>query len=67
MLEAIQTCEELTGREMNWSYEETNRIGDHIWWIGDVRKYQSHYPDWRYRYGIREILEEIVEAQKERA
>jgi CDP-paratose 2-epimerase len=52
---------------MNWSYEETNRIGDHIWWIGDVRKYQSHYPDWRYRYGIREILEEIVEAQKERA
>lgn len=66
MLEAIQTCEGLTGREMNWSYEETHRIGDHIWWIGDVRKFQGHYPNWRYRYSIREILEEIVEAQKAR-
>ncbi len=67
MLEAIQICEELSGREMNWSYEETNRIGDHIWWIGDVRKFQGHYPNWSYRYSIREILEEIVEAQKDRA
>lgn len=67
MLEAIQICEELSGQEMNWSYEETNRIGDHIWWIGDVRKFQGHYPNWNYRYSIREILKEIVEAQKDRA
>ena len=67
MLEAIRICEELSGREMNWSYEETNRIGDHIWWISDVRKFQSHFPDWKYRYGIREILNEIIDAQMERA
>ncbi|HJL88584.1 MAG TPA: NAD-dependent epimerase/dehydratase family protein, partial [SAR324 cluster bacterium] len=67
MLEAIRICEELSGREMNRSYEETNRIGDHIWWISDVRKFQSHFPDWNYRYSIREILNEIVEAQMERA
>ena len=40
-----------------------NRIGDHIWWISDVRKFQSHFPGWSYRYGIRDILKEIVEAQ----
>ena len=67
MLEAIRICEELSGREINRSYEETNRIGDHIWWISDVRKFQSHFPDWNYRYSIREILNEIVEAQMERA
>ncbi len=67
MLEAISLCEELTGCDMNWSYEESNRIGDHIWWISDVRRFQSHYPNWRYRYGIPEILTEIVEAQTERA
>ena len=63
MLEAIKICEELSGREMIWTYEENNRVGDHIWWISDVRKFKSHFPEWEYRYGIREILKEIVEAQ----
>ena len=63
MLEAINICEELSGREMIWTYEENNRVGDHIWWISDVRKFKSHFPEWEYRYGMREILEEIVEAQ----
>ena len=31
-------------QKLTWTYEETNRIGDHIWWISDVRKFQSHYP-----------------------
>jgi CDP-paratose 2-epimerase len=64
MLEAIHLCEEISGRHLSWKYEETNRIGDHIWWISDVRKFQEHYPDWKFRYGLREILEEIYEAVK---
>jgi len=24
-----------------------------------VRKFQAHYPDWKFRYGMREILQEI--------
>jgi CDP-paratose 2-epimerase len=59
ILEAIALCEEISGRKLTWNYEETNRIGDHIWWISDVRKFQSHYPRWKFRYGLREILEEI--------
>ena len=66
MLEAIALCEELTGRPMNWSYVEDNRIGDHIWWISDVRRFQSHYPDWRFTYDIRAMLKEIYEAMRER-
>ena len=59
MLEAIDLCEEISGRKLTWSYEDTNRIGDHIWWISDVRKFQSLYPSWKFRYCLREILEEI--------
>ena len=62
MLEAIKLCEEISGRTLTWSYEENNRIGDHIWWISDVRRFQQHYPNWKFRYGLREILEEIHEA-----
>lgn len=60
MLEAISMCEEITGKAFNWTYGEDNRIGDHIWWISDVAKFQSHYPDWHYRYDIRSIIEEIA-------
>jgi len=66
MLEAITMCEQITGKVMNWSYEESNRIGDHIWWISDVRKFQSHYPDWKYKYGIKDILVQIYQGVSER-
>jgi CDP-paratose 2-epimerase len=66
MLEAIELCEEISGRKLVWSYEETNRIGDHIWWISDVGKFQKHYPTWKFRYGLRAILEEIYRAVSER-
>jgi len=62
MLEAIQQCEEISGRSLNWEYRDDNRIGDHIWWISDVSKFQSHYPNWRYRFDLRAILHEIHDA-----
>jgi len=66
MLEAIQIAEGLTGRPMDWSYREENRVGDHVWWISDVRKFQSHYPEWRYRYGLEAMLREIHDGIRER-
>ncbi len=65
MLEAIALCEEISGRKLSWEYVEDNRIGDHIWWISDVRKFREHYPEWNFRYGLREILEEIHAAVTE--
>lgn len=62
MLEAIELCQEISGKELDYSYQEDNRIGDHIWWISDVRKFQNHYPEWKYQYDLRGILEEIYAA-----
>ncbi|HWL53168.1 MAG TPA: NAD-dependent epimerase/dehydratase family protein [Chthoniobacteraceae bacterium] len=59
ILEAIALCERICGRKLAWSYKEENRIGDHIWWISDVGKFQRHYPAWHYRYDIEEIVAEI--------
>ena len=67
ILEAIGLCEEISGRKLSWRYEGINRVGDHIWWISDVRKFQNHYPEWKLRYGLREILEEIHSAVANRA
>jgi CDP-paratose 2-epimerase len=59
MQEAIAKCEAITGNKMAIRYEDDNRIGDHIWWISDVGKFQSHYPNWRYAYDIDALLGEI--------
>lgn len=66
VIEAIEMCQQIAERELEWSYTDENRIGDHIWWIGDNGKFQSHYPDWQMEYDVRRILSEIYEANQER-
>ncbi len=66
VLEAIAMCEKATDRAFNWSYADDNRIGDHIWWISDISKFQEHYPDWKYRYALNDIIEEIAESTADR-
>jgi len=62
MLEAIRLCEEISGKKLQWSYLEDNRVGDHIWYVSDVRKFQAHYPNWKYKYDLRAVLNEIYTA-----
>jgi CDP-paratose 2-epimerase len=66
ILEAIGKIEELTGRKLAWKYIAEPRKGDHICYISDLKKFQSHYPNWRITVGLGEILKQIVESQQER-
>ena len=59
MLEAIDACQQVTGKKISWSYSEDHRVGDHIWWIGDVSKFKSHYPGWDFSYDLEDILEQL--------
>ena len=59
MLEAIDAIEKLLGKKANYELSKENRIGDHIWYISDTRKFQLHYPAWSYRYDLKQIMEEI--------
>ena len=62
MAEAIALSEKITGKKMNYTYTEANRIGDHIWWISDIRKFKAHYPEWNWKYNIDDILTQIYNA-----
>ncbi|MGH2925442.1 MAG: NAD-dependent epimerase/dehydratase family protein [Solirubrobacterales bacterium] len=59
VLEAITLSEEISGQKIDWTYDDRSRVGDHIWWIADNGRFQSHYPDWKLEYDVRRILEEI--------
>lgn len=62
MLEAIEKTEKILGKKGKIKYAEGNRTGDHIWYISDVTKFQSHYPEWSYKYSGDQILEQICKA-----
>ncbi len=67
MLEAIKLCEAITGKSLNYTYQDDNRVGDHIWYISDVSKFQAHYPGWSYQYNIEGILKDIYQVLVEKA
>ena len=64
MLEAIVKIEKRLGKKAQVDYVDENRIGDHIWYVSDVSKFQKHYPKWEYKYGIDRIIEELCNVYK---
>lgn len=59
MLEAIEFAQQITGRKMNYTLTDKNRIGDHIWYISDVGRFQRDYPGWSYTYSLLDIFHQI--------
>ncbi len=62
LLECVDLIEEASGRRPKLTYSEENRIGDHICYYSDLRKFRTHYPDWDLKYSLSEIVEQMVEA-----
>jgi CDP-paratose 2-epimerase len=60
LMECVAKVEALTGRKLRTSYVEQARKGDHICYISDLTKLQTHYPEWRLTYTLDQILEELV-------
>lgn len=64
MLEAITKLEQDHGHRLEWKYVDDNRIGDHICYYSDLRRFQADYPDWRLTKSLDETLAEIVHAMR---
>jgi CDP-paratose 2-epimerase len=66
MLEAIDLCEQIAERPLEWTYCEEARVGDHRWWISDLSAFCADYPEWEQRYDLEAILREIHDRNVER-
>lgn len=66
VLEAIAMCERISSTKLRWTYIDESRIGDHVWWVGNVNRFRSHYPQWRQNYAIADILRESYETNAAR-
>lgn len=66
ILEALQMCEEIAGQKLQTEYCDQNRSGDHIWYISSLKKFNTHYPKWKQKHNIRQMLTQIYENNVER-
>jgi len=65
ILEAIDTINRIAGTNWNnYTISEQNRIGDHIWYISDLRKFRTHYPNWNITIDLEETIRQMVEFEK---
>ncbi|MFI4989769.1 MAG: NAD-dependent epimerase/dehydratase family protein [Solirubrobacterales bacterium] len=66
MLEAIELCQAISGRKLDWTLSEHNRLGDHRWWISDVRPFAEDFPDWTLTHSLEQIVRELHDQNAER-
>jgi CDP-paratose 2-epimerase len=66
ILEAIELCEKIAGRELDYALSDSPRIGDHRWWISDIHAFAADYSDWHLTYSIEDALRDIYEYNVER-
>ncbi|HEX3463915.1 MAG TPA: NAD-dependent epimerase/dehydratase family protein [Candidatus Elarobacter sp.] len=66
VLEAIEECERVAGRRLDWTYDDAHRYGDHVWYVTDMTKFKTHYPGWRQRYDLRGLLADMYAKNCER-
>ncbi|MBI5105926.1 MAG: NAD-dependent epimerase/dehydratase family protein [Solirubrobacterales bacterium] len=66
MLEAIAKCQEIAGRELDYTLSDQARIGDHMWYVSDFSSFERDYPGWSLTHGIDDVLQDIYATNVER-
>ena len=62
LLECVDLIHRASGKRPKLTYNDTNRVGDHICYYSDLRKFQSHFPGWKKKYSLDQIVTEMVAA-----
>lgn len=66
ILEAFELVSSISGKRMRFSYNDTNRIGDHICYYSDLRKIKAHFPQWEITRSLPATCEEIYRSWMQR-
>ena len=60
IIEAINMIEKKTNVKVKLKSLKKARTGDHIWWITDNKKFLEDYPNFKIKYDIEKIIEELI-------
>ena len=60
IIEAFNIIEKKTNTEIRKELKKDNRVGDHIWYVSNMRKFKNHYPKWNQNYNSERIIEQLL-------
>jgi CDP-paratose 2-epimerase len=60
IIEALNTIEKISKVKIKRKILTQNRIGDHIWYISDMKKFKKRYPKWKKKYSTLKIIKELI-------
>ena len=61
IIEALNLVEKIAKIKVKRKILKENRVGDHIWYISDMKKFKKQYPNWKQKYSTLKIIKELVE------
>ena len=60
IIEAIKKIEKKTNIKVKLKTLKKARTGDHIWWITDNKKFMKDYPNFKIKYNIDKVIDELI-------
>jgi CDP-paratose 2-epimerase len=60
IIEAFEVIQRLTNIYTKKELKKENRVGDHIWYISNMKKFKAHYPKWKQIYNSEKIIDQLL-------
>ena len=60
ILEAIEIIEKELNIKIKKKFVKKSRLGDHIWYISNNKKFMKKYPKWKQKFNIRRIILDLI-------
>ena len=60
IIEALNVIEKISKIKIKRKILTQNRVGDHIWYISDMKKFKKKYPKWKQKYSTLRIIKELI-------
>ena len=60
IIEALNQVEKIKKINIKKKFLSQNRVGDHIWYVSNMKKFKKHYPKWKQKYSSKKIISELI-------
>ena len=60
VIEALNLVEKYSKIKIKKKIIKDNRIGDHIWYISDMKKFKKKYPKWKQKFSTTKIIKVLI-------
>ena len=60
IIEALNLVEKFANIKIKKTFLKQNRVGDHIWYVSNMKKFKKDFPNWKQKYSTIKIIKELI-------